>query len=124
MTNDRQIRVSVGGYSVTIDPPTGSWEGSPSLLPIPAWLPFSHTEQRVLVLLLSEGAKSREQIALALDESIDGRLRGILAGLHARRVLHIGDDGYAINAPESTRPALRRWLDTVAGEPGLNGEKP
>jgi len=88
-------------------------QDSGSGLPQEEWLPFSQTETRVLELLLRSQAMSREEIATALDESIDGRLKGVLATLTGRRVLLTTTSGYTVNAPEGRRLALRRWLESV-----------
>ena len=74
------------------------------------WLMFAELERRVLLALLSDGALSREQLAGKLEESADGRLRGILANLTARKVLMVTADGYAVNAAGEEREGVRGWL--------------
>jgi hypothetical protein len=87
-------------------------------MPVRGWLPFSKTERRVLVLLLQKGALSREQIATELDESVEGRLRGILATLVARMVLMVTTDGYQVNVSTGQRQHLLGWVNGLAGKEG------
>lgn len=90
-------------------------EMSARAMPCDDWLPFSPTECRVLALLLKGRPLSREELATKLDEAVDGRLRGILATLVARKVLLTTTDGYAINAADGKRQSLREWLKAWDG---------
>lgn len=113
----RTMRMSAEGVEVVLRLPPGQaltrFAGLPE-----NWLPFSHTEVRVLLLLLRRRCPlSREQIATALDESVDGRLRGVLAALNNRRALMIGSEGYQVNAHADEVPALLRLLELSEGEP-------
>jgi hypothetical protein len=90
-------------------------------MPVPEWLPFSETEARVIRLLLDSTPLSRDQIARALDESPDGRLKGIMATLVARDVVNVKADGYALNCSEDKKPVVRALLDTRFP---LKGDRP
>jgi hypothetical protein len=88
------------------------------VMPEADWLPFSETEIKVLRLLTEHAALSREGIATALDESVDGRLRGILATLVARHVLAVTSDGYRLNVADDRRTGIRVYLDSLGvGKP-------
>jgi hypothetical protein len=89
------------------------------------WHVFSATEEKVVALLLEKGKPmSREQIASALDESADGRIRGIMATLVSRAVCNVTADGYRLNVnTDADRETLRRLLAAhrPADEPKVNG---
>lgn len=84
------------------------------------WMFFSPTEVRIVELLVEGKALSRDEIARKLDESVDGRIRGILATLVARRVLANGPEGYYLHAPDEKRALIRNWLarleESVSGK--------
>jgi hypothetical protein len=103
-----RLRLTLGGINVTVDVPQGVAPGQ--AMPWPDWLPFSTTELRIVGLMLSRQALSREQIASALDETVDGRIKGVLASLVSRKVLLVTGDGYQLNAPADARPALKEWV--------------
>jgi predicted ArsR family transcriptional regulator len=80
-------------------------------MPVEEWSPFSETEARVIRLLLDSPPLSRDQIARALDESPDGRLKGIMATLVARDVVLVKSEGYSLNCSEEKKAGVRAWLD-------------
>lgn len=109
---DSKLRLSINGVRVTVDvPPSPLLQGMS--MPSSDWLPFAQTELRIIRLLVGKQAMSREQIASALDESPEGRLKGILAILGSRKVVLVTADGYQLNATTEERPAIREWLDMV-----------
>jgi hypothetical protein len=111
----RRVRVQVGDVRLSVRLADADADDS-SRLPFPGWLAVSATEEAVLKLLLEKTALSREQIALALDESVDGRLRGVLATLHARKILAIGDNGYELAIPARGKERLRKWLAVLESD--------
>jgi hypothetical protein len=102
-----RVRVQVGDVQVSLRIPRA---GDGAALPSAEWLPFSPTEKRVVMLLIGSQALSRDDIAQKLDESPDGRIKGILATLVARKVILVTPDGYQVNAPEGKRKALKEWF--------------
>ena len=115
----KRLRLSLGEVRVTVDLPDSAAPGA--AMPREDWLLFSSTELRVLRVLVDRPALSREQIASALDESAEGRLKGVLAALGARKVILVTADGYQLNAPTESRAVLRTWLAGLLGG-GAEGE--
>lgn len=85
------------------------------------WRLFSATEERVLALFLKHRALVRERLCQLLDESPDGRMKGILATLVGRKVLLVTGEGYQINLPDDRLDELKRLLveplETVPAAP-------
>lgn len=104
-----QFTVIVGGYKISVELPASVVRGS--AMPAESWLPFSQTEQKVLRLLLDSGPLSREEIATRLNESVDGRIKGILATLVGRHVLLTTQDGYCLNIKSEDADRIRQFLD-------------
>ncbi len=109
------IVLTIAGYRVTVAVPASLAKGA--IMPDAGWLPFSPTEFRVIRLLLDKGALSREEVARNLDESPDGRIKGIMATLTARRIVAVTPEGYRLNMPEANRPAVSSWLATFEVNP-------
>lgn len=102
-----EVEVKVRGAVVIVRVPSQVGDEMP-----PGWCLFSPTEVKVLRYLLAHGATSREDLAVGLEESVDGRLRGIAATLVARKILLVTQSGYAVNAPDESLTGLVSWLDS------------
>jgi hypothetical protein len=85
-------------------------------MPVQEWLPFSEAEVRVIRLMLDSPPLSRDQLARALDESTEGRFKGIIANLVSRHVLLLTAEGYLLNVAEDKKPTLRDWLVLQSGD--------
>lgn len=108
---EKRLRLTLGEVRVTVDLPDSGREGN--ALPLADWLPFSPTEFRVLRLLWEKGPLVREELCRKLDESPDGRIKGVLATLVGRHVLLVTSEGYALNCPPDYRERVKAWLDEV-----------
>jgi hypothetical protein len=111
---DNRLRFRLGEVRITVDLPRHDREGTPMALS--DWLLFSPTELRVIRLLYERGPLTRDALCQKLDESPDGRLKGILATLVGRHVLLVTGDGYALNGPPEYRERVRAWLESVREE--------
>ena len=115
MSSPKGIRFEIEGYAVTIALPAAISQGA--TMPDNGWLPFSPTEFKVIRLLLERGPLSRDEVAKHLEESPDGRIKGVMATLVARRVVAVTTEGYRLNVGEQNRAVVASWL--ASAEPAL-----
>lgn len=64
---------------------------------------------------LKRRALSREEVARLLDESPEGRIKGILATMVSRRVLAVTGDGYQLNLDVAQVGQVRELLGRLEG---------
>jgi hypothetical protein len=109
--HEHTFRFSAGGWRVEVGLP----EVLAKLLmkgpPVSTdWKWFAPMEEKIVRLLLDGASLSREEIADKIDESPDGKIKGVLAELVERHVLSVQREGYRLNCSEEARPALKEWL--------------